>query len=79
MKIHITCKQASKMIQLNEEHRLSLFQRVRLAYHLFICKACKLFLKQHQLLNKYWKHAREADVCLTDAEKKDMANRMNQE
>lgn len=65
------------MIMLQDELRLRLAQRIRLSYHLFICRACKFFFRQHKFLNKHWKHAKEADVQLTDEEKKNMANRMN--
>lgn len=77
MKIHISCKQASKMFVLKDEQRLSLVQRWRLTYHLFICRACKLFCRQHNLLNKHWAQAKEADICLTEDEKNSISNRMH--
>jgi hypothetical protein len=46
----ISCKDASRLVSLKEDARLSLWQRVTLRLHLSVCAACSLAERQIQFL-----------------------------
>jgi hypothetical protein len=44
--IKISCREASFLISKKQETKLSIYENLQLAIHLFICDICKLFKKQ---------------------------------
>ena len=46
IKFMLTCKQASQLISQSLDRPLSLTDRIKLRFHLFICDACTAFKKQ---------------------------------
>ena len=70
MKLQITCQQATKMISMKEERKLSFKNNIKLMMHLFICTACKLFYKQNKLLKKtFTRLHKHSNASLTAEEK----------
>lgn len=70
MKLMITCKQATKMISMKEEGKLSFKENLKLLLHLFICAACKLFYKQNKLLKKTFTRLQKQNTAALTAEEK---------
>ncbi|MBX7204665.1 MAG: hypothetical protein K1X81_04535 [Bacteroidia bacterium] len=52
MRLKITCKEASLLIIKSEEHHLGYSEKIRMNFHLFICKMCRLFKRQNKILDK---------------------------
>ena len=48
----ISCKEASRLMSQAMDRRLSLWQRVRLRFHLAICDACANFNRQMRFLRR---------------------------
>jgi hypothetical protein len=46
----ISCKDASRLVSLKEDARLSFWQRVTLRLHLSVCAACTRFERQIRFL-----------------------------
>jgi hypothetical protein len=70
----ITCKQAVDYISKKEEGKLSIGQRFQLWQHLFICRFCRLFLKQNKLIKKAFQQKKDNEVSLSTEEKQKMAD-----
>lgn len=47
----LTCKQASRLVSQSLDRPLSLSERTKLRFHLFICDACTHFNRQLRLLS----------------------------
>lgn len=45
------CHQATLLSLKKEEGKISLFERVKLSYHLFYCTVCKRFVEQSHQIN----------------------------
>lgn len=48
----ISCKDATKLVIKQSEEELSGWDKFRLAFHLAICKFCKLFQKQNKMIDE---------------------------
>ncbi len=55
MAIMFSCKEATFLISIAEEKKLSFGQRIRLRIHLLSCDACKNFKKQISYLSEGYK------------------------
>ena len=53
------CHQATLLSLKKEEGRITLFERVKLSYHLFYCTACKRFVEQSHKINRIGKSVDE--------------------
>ena len=65
MKFHINCREATTLVLLGEERRLSLSERLALRLHLVICRACPRFVGQVRLMHKamgQWRSYRNAGI-----------------
>lgn len=68
--INITCKRATYLISKNEEHRLTLFEWIKLQLHLSVCSLCKRFQTQTKLIGENARHSHEyKQLKLSDAVK----------
>jgi hypothetical protein len=52
IKIMLSCKEASLLIEKKVAHELSFSSNLSLKIHLFICKTCAIYEKQNQIINK---------------------------
>ena len=68
----LTCKEASKLISQSLDQPLTLSNRIKLRFHLFICDACKRFNAQmfqlRSALSNLIKHAENDDSVTLSAE-----------
>lgn len=51
----LTCLKATELIEKSIENKLSFFEKIRLSFHLKLCKACQ----------NYSKHSHQLDEALT--------------
>lgn len=49
-KFNLSCKDVTHLLLEGEDRRLSLGERLRLRYHMFICEACPKFVRQVKLM-----------------------------
>lgn len=48
----LTCKKATRLISESQDRPLTLIQRTRLKFHLAMCKGCKNYNKQIEMISK---------------------------
>ncbi len=70
-KLILSCKQATYLISLREENKLSFRQRLQLRTHLSICSMCKLFEKQTNLIGSNAKQSHQHIDATLDQNSKD--------
>ncbi|MDZ4712451.1 MAG: hypothetical protein SGI89_09010 [bacterium] len=69
MRIMIGCKEATLLMVMDEESKLSFSARCRLIVHLTLCKFCKLFEKQNRFISNNIKNiSTEKHFSLTEKE-----------
>jgi len=59
----ISCKEASYLTSKKEEGKISLAERLKLAFHLMMCRFCKMFDKQNTFIAH---HAKQMEDALAD-------------
>lgn len=57
-----TCKKATLLIEKEETETLSLLTKIRLKMHLMMCGTCAAYKKNSQLLSKWIKNKKAANV-----------------
>lgn len=55
----MNCKQATRLVSQSQDRELSLPERIRLRFHLFICSGCSNYNKQMAFLRKAMRKLRE--------------------
>lgn len=55
----MNCKQATRLMSQGQDRELSLSERLRLRFHLFICTGCTHYNKQLQMIGKAMKQLRQ--------------------
>lgn len=74
----VSCREATYLISIKEEGKLSAYQSFRLFTHMIWCKMCQAFVKQNQyIINQANKI--NADAVLSPDFKLQLANRINDE
>jgi hypothetical protein len=72
-KFYFHCEEATRKMIEAEEKKLLLADRLRLGWHLIICKWCRLFMKQNTILNQSMNEVRRTpvkeDITLTASSK----------
>jgi len=57
MKFLINCDEATTICDKNQYGEATLSDKIRLNFHLFVCKCCKSYTKQNQLMSRiFGKH-----------------------
>lgn len=62
---HLNCREATALVLQGEDRRLRGAERLRLQFHLLICKACPRFVRQVALMRRAmgpWRAYRDADI-----------------
>jgi len=77
-KMMITCESATIFVSQKEEHRLNLSNRIKLFFHLAMCKFCRLFENQNQFIIHQLKHT-TSNASLSEIEKEVLQNKINSE
>lgn len=52
MGVMISCKEATLMIEKGQEHHIGLANKLKLAFHLAVCKVCAIYSKQSKLIDR---------------------------
>lgn len=59
-KLKITCDEATMICDKNQYGAATLFNKIKLNFHVIICKACALYIRQNRALTKIYKrHSKE--------------------
>ncbi len=70
----LSCDEATKICDKNQYGEASLWDKIRLSIHIFICEKCGLYSKQNKIMTHcYEKHTdfeKEKKPCLNEEEKK---------
>ena len=70
----ISCDEATKICDKNQYGEASLWDKIKLNFHLFLCKKCGLYSKQNTVLTKCYEVYKNANNgalhCLSENEKK---------
>ncbi len=81
-KLYFHCEEATRKLIEAEEKKLPLADRLRLGWHLIICKWCRLFMKQNALLNQSMNDIRRApvkeEIKLTESSKVKMQQSLDE-
>ena len=69
----LNCDQATTICDKSQYGEVSLFEKIKLTFHLFLCKKCGKYTKQNGILTKCYeakaKHEKMKNDRLSDAEK----------
>jgi NMD protein affecting ribosome stability and mRNA decay len=72
----LSCDEATKICDKSQYGEATLWEKIKLNFHVFMCKTCGLYSKQNRIMTKcYEKHQEQnetEEVCLKPIEKKDM-------
>ena len=72
----ISCDEATKICDKNQYGEASLWDKIKLNFHLFLCKKCGLYSKQNIVLTKCYEVHKNANNgtshCLSEDEKKQL-------
>ena len=81
-KLFINCDEATTICDKSQYGEASLFERIRLTLHLVLCKHCKKYTRQNNLMTDVYK--RFATPCegsdrMPEKEKKDLEAKLQEE
>ncbi len=72
----ISCDEATKICDKNQYGEASLWDKIRLNFHLFLCRKCGLYSKQNQVMTKCYEIHKDAksneNHCLSKVEKQEL-------
>ena len=57
----ITCDEATEICDKNQYKEASLWERIKLGIHLFLCKKCGLYAKQNKMMSVCLRKLKEAE------------------
>ncbi len=77
----ITCDEATAICDKNQYNEASLYDKIRLNFHLFRCKYCSKYTKQNSLMTRILgKHTSPCqEKKMPEAEKLDLEKRLEKE
>ncbi len=82
MKFMINCDEATAICDKNQYGEASLSEKVRLTFHLLVCKYCKSYSKQNNLMSQiFGRHLRPCDGSekLSAEDKLELENSLQKE
>jgi len=82
MKFMISCDEATAICDKNQYGEATLTEKISLSFHLFICKYCKQYTKQNNLMSKvFGKYLKSCDGSekLSDEAKKEIEKNLQNE
>lgn len=82
MKFTISCDEATAICDKNQYGEASLSEKISLSFHLFICKYCKKYTKQNNLMSQlFGKYLRPCDGSekLSDEAKEELKKKLQKE
>ncbi|NOR28773.1 MAG: hypothetical protein GQ540_09650 [Lutibacter sp.] len=70
----LSCDEATKICDKNQYGEASLWDKIRLSFHLFLCEKCGMYSKQNTVLTKCYNKQKDEEGrkehCLSEADKK---------
>lgn len=72
------CKEAT-LLSIKEEEVISVFERVKLAYHLLYCEPCRRFIDQWRMLSKEQRRHQPASIRPPFTLRKEAKERMQEQ
>ena len=70
----LSCDEATKICDKNQYGEASLWDKIRLSFHLFLCEKCGLYSKQNEVLTKCYEIHKDSKskkkYCLGEEDKK---------
>ncbi len=63
----LSCKEATKLMEINHHQPLRFGQRMNLFFHTMMCSACRRYEKQSEILEKLFK-GKKSGIVETDLE-----------
>lgn len=74
--LNITCEQAHQICNKAQYNEASLKDKIKLNWHILLCKTCALYSKQNTLLSKMFrfkaKDCKQQSFCMSDSEKQSL-------
>ncbi|NCT15997.1 MAG: hypothetical protein COW67_00920 [Flavobacteriales bacterium CG18_big_fil_WC_8_21_14_2_50_32_9] len=64
--LKLSCKKATEMVEQDKIVSLSLVDRLKLKLHISVCKACKVYQKQSDLLDTFFSKSKDLDDIPTE-------------
>ncbi|MCK0130302.1 hypothetical protein MWU59_02205 [Flavobacteriaceae bacterium F08102] len=79
-KIIINCEEATTLCCKNQHKEASFYDKIRLGFHVFLCKRCREFSKQNTLLTKiFGLHLKKCEEHhLSDVEKRELQKKIKE-
>lgn len=79
-RIFISCDEATTICDKSQYGEATFFEKMTLQLHFLRCKLCALYSRQNNLLTKLYQQKaheeRRKNHCLSDAEKKDLREKL---
>jgi len=82
MKFMINCDEATAICDKSQYGEATIYDKIRLSYHLLVCKYCKTYSKQNNLMSQlFGKHLSPCDGSekLTEEEKLELEKKLQKE
>ncbi len=78
----ISCKEATYLISKKEEGKITMVERLKLSFHLMMCRFCKMFEKQNNFIAHHTRQMEDVlsphdDGTLPDSIKEKIKRSMN--
>jgi hypothetical protein len=78
----LTCDQATEICDKSQYNEATIWEKIKLNLHLFLCKNCGLYSKQNNVMTKCYKKHNKAEgnnkPCLCEEEKKVMQQQIKE-
>ncbi len=76
----LTCDEATAICDKNQYNEASLWEKIRLGFHLILCKRCGLYSKQNKVMSTCYQKLKDAECrkipILNQEEKESMAQKL---
>lgn len=80
--MRISCEEATTLCTKSQYEKLSIVERLKLNYHLFMCRVCPTFSKQNHILTKsiqiHLKDLHKIPSVLSDVEKEEIVQNLKE-
>lgn len=81
-RIFINCEEATAICNKSQYKEATLFEKIKLSMHLFVCKQCNMYSKQNttvtHVCNKHLKET-ECECKLSEKDKEMMQQKINEQ
>jgi len=75
----ITCKEASHLISIQDEEKLSLSTKLKLRLHLMLCKTCMYFAKHIEILKSSVKNlVNDPNISFSETKKMEFEKKIKE-